>query len=526
MTLDAEARGERELRDPRAWRVVARVSDATMPLGGGLPGVEKLAGTIRYSAGQLRGLALEGNWLGGPVEIESRRSGARGALTFAVNGVADAAPLLTLLDKADAAQRVNGQFAWSGSAQRNPDDDLWQLSLSSSLGGLESRLPEPFDKARARAVPVKADLIVSSEGVRDFAVESGRGNQIRGQVLAGVTSAHFDVQGISGELRRSSREEDESNLRLDELPLERAPEVLAVAAALLPAKGEVVLTVGEARYATRSLGPLQASITRDERRVVFSLESASGSPHRVTVRGECAAGGRCRADFTAATTHLAPLLRDVRLPAEWPTQSLHASGSLEWPVEVQGDYARSLGGSFSIQAAGAGSDHQLSAHAAVADGQILLTDVQGTGPDLTSCSRGTVASAAGARLRRHGRLRACRTRRRGRAIAGVPGTGLERGARVCGAPRWTKPRRPGACSGTATGRTAPARHPCRNAGPAPPWVAPYNTQHARSGNPDDIRPRDRGKSRGRGPISRRSGAAGRGARRAAGELRLHGQGFG
>jgi hypothetical protein len=80
---------------------------------------------------------------------------------------------------------------------------LWQLSLSSSLGGLESRLPEPFDKARARAVPVKADLIVSSE-VQDFVVESGRGNQIRGQVLAGVTSAHFDVQGISGELRRSS----------------------------------------------------------------------------------------------------------------------------------------------------------------------------------------------------------------------------------------------------------------------------------------------------------------------------------
>jgi len=381
VALDAEARGERELRDPRAWRVVARVSDATMPLGGGLPGVEKLAGTIRYSAGQLRGLALEGNWLGGPVEIESRRSGARGALTFAVNGVADAAPLLTLLDKADAAQRVNGQFAWSGSAQRNPDDDLWQLSLSSSLGGLESRLPEPFDKARARAVPVKADLIVSNEGVRDFVVESGRGNEIRGQVLAGVTSAHFDVQGISGELRRSSREEDESNLRLDDLPLERAPEVLAVAAALLPAKGEVVLTVGEARYATRSLGPLQASITRDKHRVVFSLESASGSPHRVTVQGECAAGGRCRADFTAATTHLAPLLRDVRLPAEWPTQSLHASGSLEWPVEVQGDFARSLGGSFSIQAAGAGSDHQLSAHAAVADGQILLTDVQGTGPD-------------------------------------------------------------------------------------------------------------------------------------------------
>ena len=389
VALDAEARGEHELRDPRAWRVVARVSDAAMPLGGDLPGVERLAGTIRYSAGQLRGLALEGSWLGGPIEIESRRAGTRGGLTFAMNGVADAAPLLRLSGKTDAVQRVNGRFAWTGSLQRNPEDDLWQLSLSSSLGGLESRLPEPFDKVRGRAVPTKVDFVISHEGVREFVVESGRGIEIRGQVLAGVTSAHFDVQGISGDLRRPARDEDASTLRLEELPLERAPQVLAAAAALLPAEGEVSLTVGEARYAARSLGPLQASITRSERGVAFLLESASGSLHRVSVQGECAAGARCRADFSAATTHLAPLLRDIRLPAEWPTQSLHASGSLEWPADVQGDFARALGGNFTIRATGAGSDHQLSAQAAVADGQILLSEVQGTGPDPELVFRGT-----------------------------------------------------------------------------------------------------------------------------------------
>jgi len=58
-------------------------------------------------------------------------------------------------------------------------------------------------------------------------------------------------------------------------------------------------------------------------------------------------------------------------------------------VDVQGDFARSLGGSFGLEAAGAGSDHQLSARASIADGEILLTDVQGTGPEADQVFRGT-----------------------------------------------------------------------------------------------------------------------------------------
>ncbi len=201
VALEADARGERELRDPAQWRVTARVSDATMPLGDGLPSVEKLAGTIRYSAGQMRGLALAGNWLGGPVEIESRRAAVGGGINFAVNGVADAAPLLRLLGQEEVAQRVSGQFAWTGSAQPNSGDGLWKVSLASNLSGVESRLPAPFDKARTRAVPVDAALVVSRDGVREFSVASGRALDIRGQVLAGVTNAHFEVQGVSGELR-------------------------------------------------------------------------------------------------------------------------------------------------------------------------------------------------------------------------------------------------------------------------------------------------------------------------------------
>ena len=386
VALEADARGERELRDPAQWRVTARVSDATMPLGDRLPAVEKLAGTIRYSAGQLRGLALTGNWLGGPVEVESRRAATGGGISFVVNGVADAAPLLRLLGQEEVAQRVSGQFAWTGSALGNSADGLWKVSLASNLSGVESHLPAPFDKARTRAVPVNADLAVARDGVREFSVESSRAFDVRGQVLAGVTTAHFEVQGVTGELR--GRNASESQLTMKQLDLARAPQVLAAAAALLPGETELVVTVDEARYGARSLGALRATIRQQEAGVAFSLESAATAMHQLTAKGECPSDGRCRAEFSAATAHLAELLADAQLPAEWPATSLNATGSLDWPVDVRGDFAGSLAGKFEIQTAGAGDDHQLTASAALSDGQIVLADLQGTGPEPDQVFRG------------------------------------------------------------------------------------------------------------------------------------------
>jgi Protein of unknown function len=388
LALEADASGERELRDPAQWRVSARVSDATMPLGDRLPAVEKLAGTIRYSAGQLRGLALAGNWLGGPVEVESRRASAGGGLGFTVNGVADAAPLLRLLGQEDVAQRVSGQFAWTGSAQANTGDGLWKVSFASNLSGVESRLPAPFDKARARAVPVDAQLAISRDGIREFAVASSRGLDIRGQLAAGVTTAHFEVQGVSGELRRSAKNATESHLTIKQLDLARAPQVLAAADALLPGDTELVVSVDDARTGARHLGALQATITQQEGGVAFSVESAATAVHQITAKGECPSDGRCSAEFSAATAHLAALLADARLPAEWPTASLNARGTLDWPVDAQGDFSRSAAGKFQIQTAGADDDHQLTASATLSDGQILLADLQGTGPAPDQVFRG------------------------------------------------------------------------------------------------------------------------------------------
>ena len=221
VALEADARGEKELRDPAQWRVTARISDATMPLGGGLPPVEKLAGTMRYSAGQMRGLALAGNWLGGPVEIESRRATAGGGINFAINGVADAAPLLRLLGQEEVAQRVSGQLPGRARRSDTAATRLWKVSLASNLSGVESRLPAPFDKPRARAVPVGAQLRVDADGIREFDIGSGRDMTMRGAVETGVTTAHFEVQGVSGELR-SAGNASEPQLTIERLDMARA----------------------------------------------------------------------------------------------------------------------------------------------------------------------------------------------------------------------------------------------------------------------------------------------------------------
>jgi hypothetical protein len=388
--LEADARGEKELRQPDLWRVNARISNASVPLGGGLPPLEKLAGTVRYANGALRGLALEGQWLGGPVEIESRRASVPGSLIVGINGVADAAPLLRLLGQAEVASRVNGQLSWVGTAQRiaGSDNDAWQLALTSNLAGIESRLPEPFDKARARLLPVSAQMRVDTNGIHDFSVD-GRELAIQGLIENGVTTARFDLQGVAGELRRTGNS-GEPRLRFERLDLRRAPAVLAVAGALMPADGEIEMTVDDMRHAERSLGALQATLSHRDAGIAFSLESAESAPHQFLANGSCAgAGGECRIEFTADTRNLSALLRGTPLPAEWPSESLHAAGELSWPADARGDLTPVLTGRFDLETEGRDSTHQLFANASVAAGQIQLTNVQGTGPEADQLFRGS-----------------------------------------------------------------------------------------------------------------------------------------
>jgi uncharacterized protein YhdP len=386
VSIEAEARGARELEDSNAWRISARLTGGSVPLAKDLPPLEKLAGTIRWSEGQLRALALEGTWLGGPVELDSRRA-PRGQLSLAVNGTAEAAPLLKLLGESSFTRAVSGQLAWSGTALRTAAAAPWQLSLTSNLVGLQSDLPEPFDKPRARALPLSAELELDTIGVREFEL-GGRDFSLRGQIDEGATQARFEILGVAGEVRRGADPDATAEVALERLDTRRAPAILAAAAALLPLKAGLSLNVADLRSSERSLGALHGALARTDAGLAFSFESSEPALHRISARGTCDnADARCRAEFTAGTAQLASLLRGVTLPSEIPAEQLHASGELSWPLD-SADLLVAMQGRFDIETEGSDAGHQLVANATLADGQIQLTNVQGTGPGADQVFRG------------------------------------------------------------------------------------------------------------------------------------------
>ncbi|MBC8027662.1 MAG: hypothetical protein H7Y89_16835, partial [Steroidobacteraceae bacterium] len=385
VSFDADVRGEKALRDPKAWRITARVSDASVPLAGGLPAVSGIAGTLRYSDRQLRALELAGQWMGGPVDIVARRANPRAPFAFAMSGVANASPLLRVLGQDAAADRVSGEIAWSGTAQRLLGADAWQIELGSNLSGVESRLPAPFEKARAQALPVNARLRVDAGGVREFSID-GRDLSLDGKAYQGAITATFKIQGVEGEITRAARADPE--LRIARLDAKRAPGVFAVASAMLPANGDVALDIADVRFGDNTLGALRASFVRRDGDLRFRLESADSAPHQFSLDGGCV-DGVCRASFVADTTQLATLMQEVRLPAEWPRESLHAKGEVHWPHDPAAEFPRSLAGQFDFEAQGADGGHVLTADATLADGQIQLANVQGAGPGPDQVFRGS-----------------------------------------------------------------------------------------------------------------------------------------
>ncbi len=380
VTIEADARGERELRAPDSWRIAARVREGEMLLAEGVPPIENLSGTLRYGERQVRGLAFEGAWLGGPIEIQSRRANTRATPSLAINGSADAARLLRLLGRGEAADRVSGQLAWSGVAQRASQEDTWQVTLNSNLAGVESRLPQPFAKPRARQVPLSAELRIEDSAIREFEIASGR-SKVTGEVRPDVLNARFDFAGVSGELRRPRADGATPTVKIERLTLEDAPALLAVSGAVLPASGNLEITVVELQHANKGFGELEAHVTRGATGVEFSFESRAQSPHMISVQGTCpeTQAGQCNAEFTVATSQLASLV-NAKLPPEWPTASLRASGRISWPGEMRGEPARALRGRFELETRGADPNHQLLANASLEDGDIRLTNVQGAGP--------------------------------------------------------------------------------------------------------------------------------------------------
>ena len=195
---------------------------------------------------------------------------------------------------------------------------------------------------------------------------------------------------MKGELHRAGNS-SEPSLQIERLDMRRSPTVLAAAAAMLPTNGELALTIDDVRYAERSLGAVQATLTRQEEGLGFSLESLQTAQHQLAAQGRCVSGeARCRVEFTADTEHLAALLRGVELPAEWPTETLHAAGELSWPPirrATTGARARRAASTSRPRVPTAATSS--SASATLADGQISSPTSRAPDPEADQVFRGT-----------------------------------------------------------------------------------------------------------------------------------------
>lgn len=375
VALDLDARGEEAFHDPTRWRVTARIDDASLPFPAEVPSIEKLRGTVRYAEGELRGVALEGEWLGGPVKLESRRNTARNRFSANLSGSADAAPLLKLLNREDAANLIDGRFSWTG--QLNEIDEGWQISLDTQLTGLESRLPAPFAKSRNRSLGIHASLRFDDSGVQAFELAAG-GDSLRGRVAGDSTTVGFDLHGVTGEWVGGVNSSN-ARLALERLELRHAAWVLGAAGASLPDEAELAVNVDDLRHANRSLGALRAQINRQAQELGYRFASLGDGPHEISGDGTCDQE-LCAVEFEFETQQLAGLILVNQLPAEWPKEALRASGDLRWETRGGLDPTRRLTGTFDMEARGRDGSHQLASHATLAGGQIRFVDVQGVGP--------------------------------------------------------------------------------------------------------------------------------------------------
>ena len=152
------------------------------------------------------------------------------------------------------------------------------------------------------------------------------------------------------------------------------------------------MTVDDLRYAGSQPGCAagHAHAARSRRRVLAGVRGRrrrTSSPRK----GRAQARTRAAASSSPPTReHLAALLRGVELPAEWPTETLRAAGELAWPADSQGDLTRVLAGQFDLETAGTRQQSSARlASATLADGQIELANVQGTGPEADQVFRGS-----------------------------------------------------------------------------------------------------------------------------------------
>lgn len=143
-------------------RLSALLDAARLRPVAGLPAIEALRGTLAYTDGHLRRSTLTGQWLGGPVVLTVGERREAGVAALALTGHGTVGMREALAAAGAAGGPLEGRAEWSADLRIVPGTGGapagWRARADSSLIGVASRLPEPFAKSAAAALPLHVEL--------------------------------------------------------------------------------------------------------------------------------------------------------------------------------------------------------------------------------------------------------------------------------------------------------------------------------------------------------------------------------
>jgi uncharacterized protein (TIGR02099 family) len=128
-----------------------------------LPPLEQVRGKVTFTDSSFAVRDARGRIFGGDVNVTGGTR-ARAAVEFVARGDAQPSSLAPLLDHPLLAQ-LKGSAPYSATVSLR--DGLQRVVVESSLRGVESALPAPFDKKAADALPLRVEYTPLDDGARD-----------------------------------------------------------------------------------------------------------------------------------------------------------------------------------------------------------------------------------------------------------------------------------------------------------------------------------------------------------------------
>jgi uncharacterized protein (TIGR02099 family) len=176
MTARGDGRLRLQLELPLAKLAASKVSgeyellDNDIALARGLPPIQAARGKVAFTESSLALHEVRGRIFGGAVAITGSTR-ANGSMDFVARGEARAAELGTLI--ADPLRRyLSGAAHYAVSVSLR--GELQRVAVDSSLRGIASTLPPPFDKSAGAAAPLHVEYSPLQGGAQRFTVSLAR----------------------------------------------------------------------------------------------------------------------------------------------------------------------------------------------------------------------------------------------------------------------------------------------------------------------------------------------------------------